>query len=60
MEIVPSEGTREVRREMEYYNLDAITAVGYRVNSCHSVPPLGHEDAAGSFPAVVDKPTPAS
>ena len=33
MEIVRSEGTREVRREVEYYNLDAIIAVGYRVNS---------------------------
>ena len=33
MEIVRPEGTREVRREVEYYNLDAIIAVGYRVNS---------------------------
>ena len=30
---VRSEGTREVRRPLEYYNLDAIIAVGYRVNS---------------------------
>lgn len=33
MEIVRSEGGREVVREVEFYNLDAIIAVGYRVNS---------------------------
>jgi hypothetical protein len=33
MEIVRSEGSREVRREVDFYNLDAIIAVGYRVNS---------------------------
>lgn len=33
MEIVQSEGTREVTRTVEIYNLDAIIAVGYRVNS---------------------------
>lgn len=31
--IVQVEGSREVRREVEFYNLDAIIAVGYRVNS---------------------------
>lgn len=31
--IVQTEGTREVSREVEFYNLDAIIAVGYRVNS---------------------------
>lgn len=31
--IVQVEGAREVRREVEFYNLDAIIAVGYRVNS---------------------------
>ena len=30
---VQKEGSREVSREIEYYNLDAIIAVGYRVNS---------------------------
>lgn len=30
---VQSEGTREVSRDLEYYNLDAIISVGYRVNS---------------------------
>ncbi|WP_455674728.1 virulence RhuM family protein [Phocaeicola sp.] len=33
MEIVQSEGTREVKRMMEFYCLDAIISVGYRVNS---------------------------
>ena len=33
MEIVQTEGVREVTREVEFYNLDAIIAVGYRVNS---------------------------
>ena len=33
MEIVRKEGNRNVKRELEFYNLDAIIAVGYRVNS---------------------------
>lgn len=33
MEIVQKEGNRSVTRNMEYFNLDAIIAVGYRVNS---------------------------
>ena len=31
--IVQKEGTRNVSRDVEFYNLDAIIAVGYRVNS---------------------------
>ncbi len=31
--IVQKEGNREVSRELDFYNLDAIIAVGYRVNS---------------------------
>ncbi|HVU54957.1 MAG TPA: RhuM family protein [Puia sp.] len=31
--IVQKEGSREVSREVDFYNLDAIIAVGYRVNS---------------------------
>lgn len=31
--IVQTEGSREVTREVDFYNLDAIIAVGYRVNS---------------------------
>lgn len=30
---VQTEGNREIKRELEYYNLDAIISVGYRVNS---------------------------
>lgn len=33
LEIVQQEGNRNVTRKMEFYNLDAIIAVGYRVNS---------------------------
>ncbi len=34
--MVRTEGTREVRREIEFYNLDAIISVGYRVNSAQA------------------------
>ncbi len=30
---VQNEGNRKVKRSIEYYNLDAIIAVGYRINS---------------------------
>jgi len=33
LETVQNEGGREVKRKVEYYNLDAILSVGYRVNS---------------------------
>jgi len=33
MEIVQNEGSREVARMVDFYNLDAIISVGYRVNS---------------------------
>lgn len=33
MEIVQTEGTREVKRVTDFYSLDAIISVGYRVNS---------------------------
>lgn len=31
--VVRQEGTRQVNRTLEFYNLDAIISVGYRVNS---------------------------
>lgn len=34
---VQKEGSREVKRDVEYYNLDAIISVGYRVNSKEGV-----------------------
>src|SRR3989344_1904863 len=33
METVQNEGGRTIKRQIEFYNLDAIIAVGYRVNS---------------------------
>ena len=33
LETVQMEGSRQVKRKMEFYNLDAIISVGYRVNS---------------------------
>ena len=33
---VQREGNREVKREIEFYNLDAIISVGYRVNSAQA------------------------
>ena len=36
MEQVQSEGKRQVSREVSFYNLDAIIAVGYRVNSARA------------------------
>ncbi len=33
---VQTEGGRQVRREIEFYNLDAIISVGYRVNSAQA------------------------
>ena len=31
--VVQKEGNRNIKRNIEFYNLDAIIAVGYRVNS---------------------------
>jgi len=36
LETVQKEGGRRVKRRMEFYNLDAIIAVVYRVNSCQA------------------------
>ena len=33
MEIVQQEGSRQVKRKVDFYNLDTIISVGYRVNS---------------------------
>ena len=33
LEIVQAEGTRNIKRNIDFYNLDAIISVGYRVNS---------------------------
>ncbi len=36
LETVQTEGRREVKRNIEYFNLDAIISVGYRVNSAQA------------------------
>ena len=36
METVRREGKRRVTRSVEFYSLDMITSVGYRVNSMHA------------------------
>lgn len=36
LETVQHEGTRQVTRKLEYYNLDAVISVGYRVNSAQA------------------------
>jgi len=33
LEIVQTEGNRQIKRNIEFYNLEAVIAVGYRVNS---------------------------
>ncbi|HJW81937.1 MAG TPA: RhuM family protein, partial [Acidiferrobacterales bacterium] len=35
--VVQQEGSRQVRRDLKHYNLDAIFSVGYRVNSRRGV-----------------------
>lgn len=36
IETVQSEGGRQITRDLEFYNLDAVIAVGYRVNSSNA------------------------
>jgi len=36
LETVQQEGERQVKRKMEFYNLDAVISVGYRVNSARA------------------------
>ena len=50
MEIVRSEGSRKVRREVDFFNLDAIIAVGYRVNSFQATEEFQH--ILTTFPLV--------
>ncbi len=35
--LVQKEGNREVKRNLKYYNLDVVIAVGYRVNSDRAI-----------------------
>ena len=58
--IVQTEGSREVTRNVDFYNLDAIISVGYRVNSVRATQfrqwatKVLHEFAIKGF--VLDKP----
>ncbi|MBI5755121.1 virulence protein RhuM/Fic/DOC family protein [Candidatus Peregrinibacteria bacterium] len=36
LETVQTEGKRKIARKIEYYNLDLILSIGYRVNSAHA------------------------
>jgi hypothetical protein len=47
--IVQLEGSREVEREIDHYNLDVIISVGYRVKSPprHTIPNLGYPALKG-------------
>ena len=45
---VQQEGTRQVQRQLEYYNLDMIISVGSGSKAmCHALPHLGHAAASG-------------
>ncbi len=62
--IVQREGNRDVEREIDFYNLDAIIAVGYRVNSYQATLAKGKTQLATSsitelgFVRVLSQPTP--
>ena len=47
--IVQKEGGREITRNIEFYNLEAIIAVGFRVNSRarHPIPEMGRKCTEG-------------
>ena len=38
--VVQKEGNRNVSRDIDFYNLDAIIAMGYRVNSFQATSPV--------------------
>ena len=45
--VVQKEGKRDVSRDLDFYNLDAIIAVGYRVNSKQeTISYLGNKNAS--------------
>jgi len=49
---VQAEGGRDVSRNVDFYNLDAIISVGYRVNSVRATrcPPGSRPSASGNWP----------
>jgi len=56
--IVQTEGTRKVAREVELYNLDAIIAIGYRVNSRQATRVLLSWKGARRIGLLLTKETP--
>lgn len=40
--VVRQEGNRTVNRTLQFYNLDAVISVGYRVNSIRATGSIGH------------------
>lgn len=55
MEIVHQEGKREVQREVDFYRLEAILAVGYRVNSTQATDFLDGFLELSNYPILTDK-----
>jgi hypothetical protein len=53
---VQTEGNREVERELDYYNLDVIISVGYRVKSVQGT--KFRQWATARLSHAVDMPTP--
>jgi len=51
METVQNEGGRTVRRSIDFYNLDAIIAAGYRqLEKSDTPPPMDNKNAQGVYP----------
>jgi len=48
--LVQTEGKRQVRRNIDHYNLDMIIAL---VADCHAFPPLGHTTTSRIYPKRV-------
>jgi hypothetical protein len=46
LELVRKEGSRVVKRKVEYYNLDAIISVGFRVNTKRGIEFIPHAPGA--------------
>ena len=53
--VVRQEGSRQVRRTLEHYNLDAIIAVGYRVNSPKGTCKKQDADYISDFDRAMEK-----
>jgi len=52
--IVQMEGARQVARNVDFYNLDAIISVGYRVNSVNAYLDLAEDRAKRNIPMTME------